>query len=108
MSDVPQLGKLVTETGARRDCVHVAIVPVTAACPLAPGQRGGFVKEGNTDLVGTARQDKPVEPLGIVDPFLTEEVRPGERFYLFLFPGTITGMRHVWSHPSFVAKPPGA
>ena len=45
-------------------------------------------------------------PVGIVDPFLKEPVEPGERFYIFLFPNTVTGLRHVWTHPAFMTRPP--
>jgi hypothetical protein len=40
-------------------------------------------------------------PVGVVDPFLFELVKPGDRFWLLLNPGSITGLRHDWSHPDF-------
>lgn len=94
MSNVP-IGTLI-EGEAGRDAIHVAIAPVEAAHRLRPGERVGFIEGGNTTLVGESD-----EPVGIVDPFLTHAVTRGQRFYLFLFPNTVTSLRHVWTHPAF-------
>ena len=80
MSECAKLGQLVTDPTAGRDAVHVAVIPMLAVATLQPGQR----------LAN-----------GIVDPFLAEPVRPGQWYYLCLYPGTVTGVRHAWSHPAF-------
>lgn len=96
-----KLGQLITGTEGR-DAIHIAIAPVEATEWLEPGDRI-TLEEGSRTLVHEARVDE--EPVGIVDPFLRKVVQPGERFYMFLFPGTVTSLRHVWSHPKFTAKP---
>ena len=98
MEQAPQLGQLIENGDRRRDAIHIAVAPVTAAEQLAPGQHVGLIEPGNLELVGPCGCN-----IGVVDPFLTQQVEPGQRFWLFLYPGTITGLRHVWSHPAFTA-----
>ena len=95
MTDAPNPGHLLGDE-RRRDAVHVAVAPVTANEPLQPGQRIGLVEPGSVDLAGVCET-----PIGIVDPFLCEQVETGQRFWLFLFPNSVTGLRHVWTHPAF-------
>ena len=73
------LGKIITGD-AKRDAVHVAVIPCVATREMEPGER---------------LQN------GIVDPFLTAPVYPGQRYWLWLYPGTVTSLRHVWEHPAF-------
>ncbi len=91
------LGRLITES-RERDAVHVAVVPVMAAQVLSPGERVG--------LDGDGKAMAKDEPIGIVDPFLWEDVQPGERFWLWLTPGSITSLRHDWTHPAFEREGP--
>lgn len=80
-----------------RDAVHIAIVPGSCEVELHPGQWVGLVRQGRTAVVSPGEGRK----IGIVDPFLKAAVKPGEKFWVFLVPRTITGLRHVWSHPAF-------
>ena len=84
---------------APRDAIHVAIIAVQAGEWLSPGEKV-------TMLLGRAYKAKDQRALGVVDPFLSEEVDRLEWFYLFLNPGSITSLRHDWTHPAFTEGAP--
>jgi hypothetical protein len=92
------MGSILPDDIDGRDAVHVAVLAVTAGYRLAPGQDVGLLEERRKGepLVGMSET-----PIGIVDPFLKMMVAPGQRFWLFLYPRTITSLRHQWTHPAF-------
>ena len=96
--EAPNLGHLITNDMARRDAIHVAVAPVTAGQRLQPGQHVGL----DADRRATSGYPR----IGIVDPFLIDDVEEGQEFWLCLYPNTITGLRHVWTHPAFAARTP--
>lgn len=96
-----ELGKLITDANEQRDAIHIAVVPVVALQALDPGEHICLV-DGSNELVCSTDGDH----IGIVDPFLDNSVRAGERFWMFLLPNTITSLRHDWTHPAF--KPTAA
>ena len=90
-----QLGKLI-EGNPLRDAVHIAVAPVVCGSrSLVAGNRIGFFEDGK--VVGLMAK----EIVGVVDPFLTSTVFPGQKFWMFLLPNTITSLNHVWTHPAF-------
>lgn len=93
--DQPKLGELLDPATLDRDAIHIAIAPCVAAMILTSGAPVG------TDGTQNA-------PVGIVDPFLTVPVHPGDRFYIFLYPNTITSLKHLWTHPDFDDPDKGA
>lgn len=98
------IGKLLGlhrfEIPAERDAVHIAVIPVIAAEPLVPGDSVCLV-EGESITVKRCYADVR---LGVVDPFITSNIEPGDEFYLFLEPGSITSLRHNWEHSAFEPK----
>lgn len=93
---VETLGTIIPE-GSGRDAIHVAVEPMVAMEKMFPGQHIGLVTGGASS--------KAEDHIGIVDPFLTAPVFEGQRFWMLLYPRTITGLRHVWTHPAFDAVP---
>lgn len=99
------IGKKLTG-GEGRDAVHFAVAPVRPG-PGAFLRAGERVKlaPGSTDVV--VALDYEGEPVGIIDPFLDcGYVTDKDRCWLFLFPSTITGLRHEWTHPAFPDQQP--
>lgn len=97
----PNIGRLLQPNQGERDAIHVAIAPVVASCQLMPGQPIAFCK-GSNELV----EGNIVTPIGVVSPFLRYRVDKGQRFYMLLNPGSITSLRHDWTHPAFNVLPP--
>lgn len=79
----------------QRDAVHIAIISAVADEPLKAGQPV-WVRDGRA----RARVDGG-HAYAVIDPFLIGGVKQGERCWLFLSPGSITSLRHDWTHPFF-------
>jgi len=79
-----------------RDAIHIAVAPVKASMHLLPGDHIGFVAD-DSELVGR----NATNLLGIVDPFIKVGIKKGQRFFMYLYPNTITSLHHVWEHPAF-------
>lgn len=89
------IGK-IHERPLGRDAVHVAVFQVVAPTILYPGK-----------LVNA--EGSPRAPfVGIVDPYLKGPVLAGQRCWVMLYPGTITSLRHEWTHWAFSAVPKNA
>jgi hypothetical protein len=96
MSD-PQtkLGQII-DGDQQRDAIHIAVAPVIARELMMPGTHVGLYEGRATPLSDN--------PIGIVDPFLPSAVKRGQQFWMFLYPNTITSLKHIWTHPAFSAE----
>lgn len=97
MSEPTKLG-VRCGPGARRDAIHVAVMPVVAGIDLSPGE--WCLVDGEV-----ANPASPSVALGVIDPFLPGKVARGERVYLLLRPGSISSLRHEWTHPAVDGEP---
>jgi len=89
------LGNILTDDTSVRDAIHIAICSVTASEELSAGEHIAIINE-DFNIAG-----KSENPIGIVDPYLKTVVQKGQMFWMFLYPNTITSLKHVWTHPSF-------
>lgn len=90
------IGSIIEGNVWERDAIHVAVLPVIAGERLYPGTKVIFLDNTSTTVI---EADNTEEPVGVVDPFLPWGVLEGQRVWLFLNPGSITTLRHVWTHP---------
>ena len=90
----------------KRDAIHLAVLPVVADEDLRPGFRIGII-DGvayPANYIRTINGEEVRIPYhGIVDPFLTTDVREGESFWFVMKPREVRSLRHVWEHPDFPA-----
>lgn len=98
---VATMGAVLPAGVGGRDAVHVAVISVQAAQGLWPGCDVGVVETE----AGYIASRNATPHIGIVDPFIKETVQEDQRFWLFLYPRTITSLSHAWSHPAFPDKP---
>lgn len=115
----PRLGK-VLGTPQPRDAIHVAIASVVVASgqTLRPGQRVGFApnstrvvmppglyqwkdQPGCPGAFNVSEEHFTVSYAGIIDPYLDRIVKEGEWVWMCLDQGSITSLRHDWTHPAF-------
>lgn len=97
---VATMGEVLPTDVGGRDAVHVAVLSVVASEIMYPGQDIGIKPMALQNNEYIAYGD--AEPfIGIVDPFIKVVVQKGERFWMYLYPRTITGLSHQWTHPAF-------
>jgi hypothetical protein len=94
---IPKLGTL-PDKGDARDAIHIACLPVLVSEVMMPGQHVGIDEDrGEYPDIWVC---KTGEWIGIIDPFLKHPVVEGDRVWMLMYPGTITGLRHHWKHPA--------
>ncbi len=93
------LGTIIDST-QKRDAIHLAVEPVIAGSFLNPG-------EHITVTNGIAYHAEPFSEaaLGIVDPFIKDNIQKGQRFWFIMYPRMVHSLRHVWTHPAFPDEP---
>lgn len=95
---IATMGSILPDEAGGKDAVHVAVFSAVADETVHPGQAVALVQDGEPDSAVSAKEKHKI---GIVDPFLSHPVQYGERFWVYLYPRTITGLSHQWTHPAF-------
>lgn len=100
MDPIKSIGQLL-KGHEQKDAIHMAIIPIIASESIDPGSKVALVVETTDQVKNAAGLGYNIKPIGIVDPFLDKPLKKGDRCWLFLYPGTVTGMRHHFRHPAF-------
>lgn len=99
-----RLGKLIPQgVNPGRDAVHIAVLPAKASGGHQPGEHVAVDPRG---FAHSWAERMPCT-IGIVDPFLPRDVtlKEGDQFYVYLYPSSISGLRHVWTLPGLADEP---
>lgn len=101
----PRFGNILTVAdNLNRDAVHIPIIPVAAGRLLHSGERIHLVKGSLVSGVDfTAYPAANLSffsgtTLGVVDPFITTAIQPGDIFYAWLPPESTEKLWHEWTH----------
>jgi len=83
-----------------KDAIHIPVMPVFADEIIVPGAK--LAKSENPKKQGFRVKTAfhPSDAIGICDPYLRTSTRIDDQFLMFLFPGTVTNLRHDWTHPN--------
>lgn len=94
-----KLGEIIeADRVVERDAIHIAVIPLEAHDEI---DRGAFIR---LKLNGKATQCEGDESIGVADPYISDWcIEPGQKFWACLKPGSITSLRHEWTHPAFPA-----
>jgi len=86
-----------------RDAVHIAVLTLQAKENFTVPPIGNLWVNAEGDLSYSS-----LMAVGIIDPFLQRGllVEKGDWYYVYLKPGSITGLRHVWDHAAFPETTP--
>ena len=95
MSEINLAGK--PDKFGIRDAIHVAVVSLKAACSMYAGDPVIWHEKGKSVKV----LDSCLAPIGIVSAFMKGGSHEGDLVWIMLYPNTVTGMTHHWSHPDF-------
>ena len=102
-----QIGKLIDDK-ASKDAVHVAVFPAFSTHILKPGQRVHLLvsRTNYRGLYEVVPEEIGIsEAVGVVDPFLKEDINPGQAFFVMVFPDDIGELHHEWKHSKFKDEP---
>lgn len=92
----PQVGQVPATNTLERDAIHIPILRVSAGELLTPGT---WVTVKKTESGFVALVAGTANPVGVVDPFITDGYVPkGEKVYIFLKPESTARLWHDWTH----------
>jgi hypothetical protein len=100
MDTLNLIGSKELDATTQRDAIHIAVAPLVAGQYLWHGK----VRISELDGRAYRAEDDDLTAVGVVDPFITDAVAEGDRFFVFLFPNTITDIKHTWTHPAFMPR----